>query len=114
MKSKVREKDTSQVTDDLQDQLEHLLSEAAQQFFEHPDVKKHKLKGYKPQDILSGTLLTLFIKHVAYLAAQEDGNFDHETYLQGVFESMSHLFAKCRENFVEVLKDKDENNSNSH
>ncbi len=113
MKAKVKEKNILYTTDKLQDQMEMLLAEVSQKFLELPEVKKHKLSSTQEQDVLAGALLTLFTKNLAYLAAQED-RFDHEHYLQNVFDSMSQLFSKCRENFVEVLKDKDEKKSSPH
>jgi len=113
MKARVREKNKVQVTDRLQDELELLLSTTAQKFFESPEVAKSKLKNYSAQDILSGALITLFVKQLAYVAALEEG-FDHHTYLQQIFDSMSHLFAKSRENYIEALKDTDKKNSSTH
>jgi predicted translin family RNA/ssDNA-binding protein len=113
MKARVRKKDIVQTTDRLQDELELVLAEVAQKYLELPEVKKCKLSQTQEQDIIAGALLTLFTKNLAYLSVKEKG-FDHQTYLQGVFDSMAHLFAKSRENFVEVLKDKDEKNSSAH
>jgi len=113
MKARVKEKNKTRAIDKLQDQLEQILAEVAQKYFELDEVKKVKLSSTQEQDIIAGALLTLFTKNLAYLSAQEN-NFDHQTYLQAVFDSMAQLFAQCRENFVEVLKDKDEKNSSTH
>jgi len=113
MKARVKEKNILYTTDKLQDQLEMILAEVAQKYLELPEVKKCKLSSTQEQDVIAGALLTLFTKNLAYLSAKDD-RFDHQNYLQGVFDSMSQLFAKCRENFVEVLKDKDEKNSSAH
>lgn len=113
MKTRVKEKDTTQIRDKLQDELEDSIAELLKLFFDDPTVKKFKLTGYSVQDITAGALITVFTKGLAFTAAQE-GRFDHETYLQKIFDSMSHLFAKCREKYAEVLKDKDEKNSSGH
>ena len=113
MKSRVREKNITETTDNLQDQLERILMDTTQKFLTKSDVKKLGLTHTQGQDVIAGALLTLFTKNLAYHSAQQE-NFDHTSYLQQVFDSMSQLFARSRENFVEVLKDKDKKNSSSH
>jgi hypothetical protein len=113
MNARVREKNTALPTDLVQSELEKLVAAEVDKFFKSDEIKKYKLKSTVELDIMGGALVTLFVKQLAYHSAKNP-QFDYERYLEKIFESMAHLFAKCRENFIEVLKDKDEKNSSSH
>lgn len=110
MKTRVKEKDIARPIDKIQGDLETVLAETIKDFFSREEVKKCKFKSSVELDIMEGALLTLFVKHLAYHAAQNE-SFNYHTYSQEIFNSMSQLFSKCKDNFAEMLKEK---NSSSH
>lgn len=103
MKVKVSNKDPNSVRDYFQDELMLKLAETAESFLKSSEIKKENLDDTTKMDIFCGALLTLFTKNLGYVAAAED-TFEHEKYLQGVFDSMAQLFQQARQEFSELLR----------